>query len=124
MANANKLLVGAGCLLLFLAVFFKPSHVNTELRPPELGALPSLYASAAPYALVTPIEPQSFAAATSAPGQTDDAVNPAPVQSSRDLLAEYVRLHKTRPVRLASAGGTTGRAQISAFLRRIQPPSH
>ncbi len=56
MEKVNHLLVGGLCLLLCMAVYARLSNVNTDLRPMDLDSLASLYRSAAPYALVTPVE--------------------------------------------------------------------
>jgi len=55
MVRMNKLLVGGVGLLLCFAVFARLSSVNTEVQSPELDSLASLYLSAAPYSLVTPV---------------------------------------------------------------------
>lgn len=97
MVRMNKLLVGGAGVLLCLALSGRLSSVNTDVQSPEFDALASLYLSAAPYALVTPVEFHVRTAATTFSDENyDDVPRPAPLQARRGLLAEYVRLHQTR----------------------------
>ena len=97
MEKVNNLLVGGLCLLLCIAVYARLSSVNTNLRPMDLDSLASLYLSAAPYALVTPVESQVRTAVTPFSDEVNDAVpERARVKPSGDLLTEYVNLHNTR----------------------------
>jgi len=100
MIRMNKVLVGGVGLLLCLAVFARLSSVNTDLRSPELESLASLYLSAAPYTLVTPVEFQVRFAVTSFSDDVDAVAQAAPMQAPGELLAEYVRLHQTRVERM------------------------
>lgn len=94
MIRTNKVLVGGVGLLLCLAVFARLSSVNTDLRSPELESLASLYLSAAPHTLVTPVQFQVRFAVT--PFSDDVDAQAAPMQAPGERLAEYVRLHQTR----------------------------
>ena len=101
MIRMNKLLVGGVGLLLCLAVFARISSVNTDVQSPELDSFASLYLSAAPYALVTPVGFHARTAATTFSDEVyDDVSRPAPLQARGGLLAEYVRLHQTRVERM------------------------
>jgi len=101
MVRMNKLLVGGVGLLLCFAVFARLSSVNTEVQSPELDSLASLYLSAAPYSLVTPVGFHVRTVASTFSDEVyDDVPRPAPPQARGDRLAEYVRLHQTRVERL------------------------
>ena len=97
MERVSKLSVGGLCLLLCMVVYAGLSSVNTNLRQMDLDSLALLYTSAAPYALVTPVEFHVRTAVTPVSEVVNDAVpEPAPVEAPSDLLTEYVNLHKTR----------------------------
>jgi hypothetical protein len=97
MVKVNKLLVGGVGLLLCLAVFARLSSVDTDVQSAELDLLASLYLSAAPHALVTPVGFQMRTTATTFSDEVhDDVPRPAPLQARGGPLAEYVRLHQTR----------------------------
>ncbi len=102
MERASKLLVGGVCLLLCLGVFARLSSANVNFRPMDIGSLAILYLSATPYALVTPVDFRLRAAVAPSSGTNNDAhAEPALAQATGNrLLAEYVRLHKTRKVSL------------------------
>lgn len=100
MLRMNKLLLGGVGLLLCLAVSARLSSVNTDVQSPELDALASLYLSAAPYALVTPVGFPVRIAATPFSDEVDEVPRPALLRARDGLLAEYVRLHQTRVERL------------------------
>ena len=81
METMKKLFFAGLCLLLCTMVFSRLAGVRTGLRQADFDSIARLYVSAAPYALVTPL-------------------NPAPLATPDDRLGQYFILHKTRNERL------------------------
>ena len=80
METMKKLFFAGLCLLLCTMVFSRLAGMRTEVWQADLDSVARMYASAAPYALVTPLNP---------PSATPD-----------DRLGQYLILHKRRNERL------------------------